>query len=74
MGEYAEASGTGEGASNLVNGFFGALQAYDYCLFESIRFEKPIADNAPELLNAAVVAMDRCAPVKDESKSRLKLR
>lgn len=64
MGEYAEENGVGGGASDLVSGLFGALQAYDYCLFESVRFDRPVADNAQELLEATVAAMDRCALLK----------
>ena len=59
IGEYAEQAGSGAVATSLANGLFGALQAYDYCLFESIRFERPLADKAPDLLDATIAAMDR---------------
>ena len=59
MGDYSERNGAGAGATDLVNGFFGALQEYDYCLFESIRFDRPLSDKAPSLLDATVAAMDR---------------
>ena len=64
MGEFAERNGAGEGATDLVAGFFGALQAYDYRLFESVRFDRPVAADAPELLDATVAAMDRCSALR----------
>jgi len=57
MGLYAEQSGVG--AADLVTGLFLALQAYDYSLFEAIRFKRPVADNAKDLLQSTVIAMDR---------------
>ena len=59
MGDYSERTGAGAVATELVNGFFGALQVYDYCLFESIRFDQPLSDKAPALLDDTVAAMDR---------------
>ena len=59
IGEYAvESYQVGE-ASALVAGFFGALEAFDFALFEAVRFERPVADDGRELLDSAVAALDR---------------
>ena len=63
MGVYAEQGGVS--ASDLVNALFLALQAYDYSLFEAIRFKQPLADNAKDLLDTTVVALDRYAHVRN---------
>ena len=45
--------------SSLVSDFFSALEKYDFQLFEAGRFSQPVSDNAPELLQATLQALDR---------------
>ena len=47
-------------AGALVSGFFGALEQFDFALFEAVRFEKPVVDNGRQLLDSAVAALDKC--------------
>ena len=60
IGEYAGEGGRVGEASTLVSGFFGALESFDFALFEAVRFERPVAANGRELLDSAVAALDRC--------------
>ncbi len=49
-------------AGALVSGFFGALESFDFALFEAVRFERPVAADGRQLLDSAVAALDRCLP------------
>ncbi len=50
-------------AGALVSGFFGALESFDFALFEAVRFERPVAADSRQLLDSAVAALDRCCTV-----------
>ena len=71
IGEYAVEAGRVGEAGALVSGFLGALEKFDFALFEAVRFDRPVADDGRPLLDCAVAALDRCAAHKGARHPRL---
>lgn len=58
IGEYAEQGGTKD-AKKLVDGFFLAVQGFDYTLFQAKRNETPVKEDSDKALAKTIEALDK---------------